>query len=319
MVLDETRNPTASYKDRGMTVAVSKAVEQGAKKTVTASSGNAAAALAAYSAAAGLQCVTFVEEVTTVGKLAQLSLYGANVIRVAGLESGEDPAVKMLRAACDNYHLYPCPSMGPFNPYQIEGPKTMSYEIVEQSGWTVPDWVFVPAGGGSGIGGNWKGYEDFTQLGFISSVPKMVVVQSTGCAPIVRAYERNMDPLRIVPWERPDSVATGLMDPYPWDGDLALHAIKKSHGQAIAVSNEEILHAQQQLAKYAGIFAEPSGATSLAGAINLLTAGRIDKSDHVVVEITGSGLKDPEIVMKSMPNIPLIKPSLEELRTVIKN
>ena len=123
----------------------------------------------------------------------------------------------MLRAACDNYHLYPCPSMGPFNPYQIEGPKTMSYEIVEQSGWTVPDWVFVPAGGGSGIGGNWKGYEDFTQLGFINSVPKMVVVQSTGCAPIVRAYERNMDPLRIVPWDRPDSVATGLMDPYPMD------------------------------------------------------------------------------------------------------
>ena len=143
MVLDETRNATASYKDRGMTVAVSKAVEQGQKTTVTASSGNAAAALAAYSAAAGLQCVTFVQEVTTVGKLAQLSIYGAKVIRVSGLESGEDPTVKMLRAACDRYHWYPCPSMGPLNPYQIEGPKTMSYEIIEQSEWAIPDWVFI--------------------------------------------------------------------------------------------------------------------------------------------------------------------------------
>ena len=156
-------------------------------------------------------------------------------------------------------------------------------------------------------------------MGFISSVPRMVVVQSTGCAPIVRAYEQNMDPLRIVPWDRPDSVATGLMDPYPWDGDLALQAIRESHGLAVAVSNEEILHAQRQLAKYAGIFAEPSGVTSLAGTINLLAAGRIDKSDHIVVEITGSGLKDSEAAMKSMPSIPLIKASLQELERAIKN
>lgn len=315
-LLDDTRNPTASFKDRPMTVGVSKAVELGYKTVVSASSGNAAAALSAYSAKSGLRCVTFVPEMASIGKLAQLTMYGAQVVKVRGLESGEDPTVKMLKAVCDRNNWYPCPSFGPMNPYQAEGPKTMSYEIIEGLGWEVPDWVFVPVGAGGALAGNWKGYLDFQSLGFIKSMPRMAAVQSSGCAPVIRAYEQGADPKNIEPWGMPDSVATGLMDPYPWDGDAALAGIRDSHGAAISVSNEEILEAQRRLAKLEGIFAEPSGVTSLAGLIKYRE--NVDKADCVVVEITGSGLKDPNVATQRMPEIPLIDASIQELDRMLK-
>lgn len=315
-LLDDSRNPTASFKDRPMTVGVSKAVELGYDTAVSASSGNAAAALSAYAAKAGLKCITFVPEMASPGKLAQLAMYGAKVVKVRGLELGEDPTVKMLKEVCDRYNWYPCPSFGPMNPYQAEGPKTMSYEIVEGLGWTTPDWVFVGVGAGGGLAGNWKGYRDFQELDFITGAPKMVAVQSTGCAPVVRAYEQGADPLKIVPWEKPDSVAAGLMDPFPWDGDAALAAVRGSHGTAAAVSNEEILEAQRILAKNEGIFAEPSGVTSLAGLIKLAQAGGVERSDNIVVEITGSGLKDPGVV--GLVDVPVIDASMQELERVLR-
>jgi threonine synthase len=317
-LLDDTRNPTSSFKDRPMTVGVSKAVELGYGTVVSASSGNAAAALSAYSAKAGLRCITFVPEMASGAKLAQLTMYGARVVRVRGLESGQDPTVKMLNEVCDRYGWYPCPSFGPLNPYQVEGPKTMSYEIVEGLGWTAPDWVFVPVGAGGALTGNWKGYLDFRELGFVNSLPRMVAVQSEGCAPVIRAFEQGDDPMKIKAWERPDSVATGLMDPFPWDGDAALKAVRESHGKAVSVSNEEILGAQRLLAKTEGIFAEPSGVTALSGLVKLVLANEIEPHDAIVVEITGSGLKDPNIVMKGMPEIPVIDASLEQLGQVLK-
>ncbi len=315
-LLDDTRNPTASFKDRPMTVGVSKAVELGYKTVVSASSGNAAAALSAYSAKAGLRCVTFVPEMASIGKLAQLTMYGAQVVKVRGLKSGEDPTVKMLKALCDRNNWYPCPSFGPMNPYQAEGPKTMSYEIIEGLGWEVPDWVFVPVGAGGALAGNWKGYLDFQKLGFIKSMPRMTAVQSSGCAPVIRAYEQGADPKNIAPWETPDSVATGLMDPFPWDGDAALVAIRSSHGAAVSVSNDEILEAQRKLAKLEGIFAEPSGVTSLAGLIKYRE--NVDRADCVVVEVTGNGLKDPNVATQRMPEIPIIDASIQELDRVLK-
>jgi threonine synthase len=317
-LLDDTRNPTASFKDRSMTVGVSKAVELGYMTVASASSGNAAAALSAYSAKAGLTCITFVPEMASSGKLAQLTMYGAKVVKVRGLPSGQDPTVTMLKEVCDRYNWYPCPSFGPMNPYQAEGPKTMSYEIVESLAWEAPDWVFVPVGAGGALTGNWKGYRDFQELDFIKSLPRMVAVQSTGCAPVTRAYEQGTDPLKIAPWERPDSVATGLMDSFPWDGDAALNAIRESHGTATAVSNDQILDAQRTLAKNEGIFAEPSGVTSLAGLIKLVGEGDVERPDNIVVEITGSGLKDPDIAMREMSKIPTINPSVQELERIIK-
>jgi threonine synthase len=317
-LLDDSRNPTSSFKDRPMTVGVSKAVELGYDTVVSASSGNAAASLSAYSAKAGLRCIAFVPEMTSSGKLAQLAMYGAMVVRVRELESGPDSTVEMLKAVCDWHDWYPCPSFGAMNAYQAEGPKTMSYEIVEGLKWTTPDWVLVGVGAGGGLAGNWKGYRDLQELGLISTLPRMVAVQSTGCAPVVRAYEQGADPLKITPWKKPDTIATGLMDPFPWDGDAALTAIRESHGTAVAVSNEEILQAQQILARNEGVFAEPSGVTSLAGLIKLAETGDIDHSETIIVEITGGGLKDLGFVMQAMDQVPLIGPSANELERVLK-
>jgi threonine synthase len=315
-VKDETKSPTASFKDRPMTVGVSKAVELGFDTTVSASSGNAAAALAAYSAKAGLACYTFVPEMASPGKIAQLNMFGAHVVRLRGLESGVDPTVTMLRLVCKRFGWYPCPSFALFNPYQAEGPKTMSYEIAEQLDWTTPDWVFAGVGSGALLAGNWKGYEELKQLGFVKSRPRMVAVQSTGCAPVVRAFEEKMDPHNIVPWEHPDSVATGLMDPLPWDGDAALKALHDSSGTAVKVTNEEIRDAQKTLAKTEGIFAEPSGVAVLAALTKLRSEGTIASNDRIVLEITGSGLKDLNMIGSA--EAPLIDPDIEALQKVLK-
>jgi len=317
-LLDDTRNPTGSFKDRPMTVGASKAVELGYKTVVSASSGNAAASLSAYAARAGLACIAFVPESASAGKLAQLTMYGATVVKVRGSESGEDPTVKMLLETCDRYNWYPCPSFGPMNPYQAEGPKTMAYEIAEGLHWKIPDWVFVPVGAGGALAGNWRGFKDFLHLDFIATEPRMVAVQPTGCAPVVRAYEDGVDAMKIGRWERPKSVAAGLLDPFPWDGDLALHAIRDSEGTAVAVSDEEVLEAQRLLAKREGIFAEPSGAASLAGLIALIKRGRVESSETVVVEITGGGLKDTNLTTQALPNVPTINPSLKEFEEILR-
>jgi len=311
---DETRNPTGSFKDRSMTVGVSKAIELGVKKTCTASSGNAAAALAAYSAKAGLGCYAFVLEEASIGKISQLQLYGAKVFRVKMIEEGVDPTVQMLKLVIESYGWYPCPSFGPFNPYQVEGPKTISYEIIEQLSWRVPDWIFVPTGSACLLTGIWKGLQDYHELGWIKELPKLVAIQSTGNAPFVRAFKEKMDPMNIEPWKNPKTVASGLMDPYPWDGDAGLMALKETNGLAEAVSDELILRAQRLLASMEGIFAEPSGAAGLAGLMKLLEDGVVDPSDEVVVLITGSGLKDPEVVRKMFTEPPTIKPNLKEFK-----
>jgi len=313
---DETRNPTGSFKDRSMTVGASKALEFGAKTVAIASSGNAAASLAAYSAKAELKCFAFVLESASLAKIAQIRLYGADVIRVKPIQEGKDPTVQTLRMVVEKYGWYPCPSFGPFNPYQVEGPKTMSYEIIEQLNWSLPDWIIIPVGSACLLTGVWKGFVDFQKIGFIDSLPKLAAIQSTGCAPLVRAFKEGKRPFEIKPWKRPHTIAGGLADVFPWDGDAALVALKNG-GTAEAVSDEEILKAQRLLASTEGLFAEPSGATSLAGLIRLLDEGIIRKDETVVVLITGSGLKDPEAVMKTIEEAPTIKPSTEELEELL--
>jgi threonine synthase len=309
---DETRNPTGSFKDRSMTVGVSKALEFGTKTVATASSGNAAASLAAYSAKAGLKCFAFVLEFASFAKIAQIRLYGADVVKVRTVEEGKDPTVQMLRMAVEKYGWYPCPSYGPFNPYQVEGPKTMSYEIIEQLNWSLPDWIIVPVGSACLLTGVWKGLTDFHKIGFIDSMPRLAAIQPTGCAPLVRAFKEGKRPFEIKPWKRPNTIAGGLADLLPWDRDAALVALRNG-GTAEAVSDEEILKAQRLLASTEGIFAEPSGVASLAGLIRLLDEGVVGKDETVVVLITGSGLKNPEAVMKSFEGVSTIKPSIEEL------
>lgn len=316
-IKDETRNPTWSFKDRPMTVGVSKANEQGSTTLASASSGNAAAALAAYCARAGFSCYCFVPDIAPMGKIAQLLLYGAKVVRLRGLHKGDDPTVKLLRDACAKYGWTPCPSFGPFNPYQAEGPKTLAYEIIEQLDWKVPDVIYVQVGGGGLLGGQWRGFTDFESLGLVKKHPRMVAVQATGCPPLVQAYQTNQDPFKIIPCSSPHSVAEGLCDPVPWDGDLALAAVRDSTGSALAVDDEPILHAQQLLAKYEGIFAEPSGVTGLAGLINQLESGAQDPSETILIEATGGGLKDQDVVIQRVSKPPVIDPDLKQLRNAL--
>jgi threonine synthase len=314
---DETRNPTASFKDRPMTVGVSKAREFGAKAVVVASSGNAAIAVAAYSAKAGIDCYAFVPAEAPAAKVAQLSMYGAHVIRAKAKGKG-DPCYKLMQMAWQRYGWVPLPSCGAFNPYQPEGSKTMSYEIVEQLGWHVPDRVIVPTGAGTLLSGNAKGYFEFEQLGFIKSVPHIVAIQAKGSAPLVKGFKEGTPPHEIPTWPNPNTIAGGLIDPYPWDADTAIPAIKRSKGTAEVVSDAQILEAEKLLAKHEGIFAEPSGAAGLAGLRKLLDAGTIERSDVVVVEVTGSGLKDTKAVMQLVKEPPTIEPELGQLEHLIK-
>lgn len=314
---DETRNPTGSFKDRSMTVGISKALEFNTKNVVIASSGNAAASLAAYSAKARLKCYAFVLEFASPSKIAQIHLYGATVARVKAVENGVDPTVQMLGMVVEKYGWYPCPSFGPFNPYQVEGPKTISYEVVEQLSWNVPEWVVVPVGSACLFAGVWKGFNDLHHLGFIESMPKFAAIQPRGCAPLVRAFKEGKGPFEIEPWEHPSTIAGGLADVFPWDGDAALTAFKETGGTAHAVSDNDILEAQRLLASTEGIFAEPSGVASLAGLAQLLNEGIIRRDETTVVLITGSGLKDPEVVMKTLNEVPIINPSIKEFEELI--
>ena len=222
----------------------------------------------------------------------------------------------MLRLVVEKYGWYPCPSFGPFNPYQVEGPKTMSYEIIEQLGWNPPDWILIPTGSGCLLTGVWKGLKDFQAVGLTDSTPNLAAIQSTGCAPLVRAYKEGKGPFEIEPWERPSTVAGGLADVFPWDGDAALVALRKG-GIAEAVSDEEILRAQGLLASSEGVFAEPTGVTALAGLIKLHEDGVVKRDETVVVLITGSGLKDPEVVTRTSGETPIINPSIEEFEKVL--
>ena len=296
---DETRNPTASFKDRAMAVGIAKAVEMRKKDVVIASSGNAAASLAAYSAAAGIRCHAFVPDDASVGKLAQLRLYGATTVQRKQEKEGEDATVMAMLETVEKSGYYPCPSFGPFNPYQVEGPKTMAYEIFEQMSWSSPDAIFIPTGSGCLAAGIWKGVNDFRQLGLIEELPKLVVVQPEGNQALVRAIRAHKRFGGIVPEAFPKSIASGLLDPFPWDGDAVLTGIRETKGAGVSASDAEIMEAVKDLAAYEGVFSEPSGAAGLAGLRKMLKDGMVKKDERAVVLVTGSGLKDPNIIADS--------------------
>ena len=297
---DDTRNPTASFKDRAMAVGSAKAVQLNKKDVAIASSGNAAASLAAYSAAAGMRCHAFVPPDAAAGKIAQLLLYGASITRCKQEKEGEDPTVRAMLEAVEEFGYYPCPSFGPFNPYQVEGPKTMVYELYEQRDWGDVDVILVPTGSGCLLTGIWKGLQDLKQLDLIGDYPRLVAVQPAGNRALVEAMRKGTTLEELVPEPYPESVAEGLLDPYPWDGDAVLTGVKKTKGTGVSVSDREILRSVRELAAYEGVFAEPSGAAGLAGLERLLSEGRIGGEEDVVVLVTGSGLKESDRVMEML-------------------
>jgi len=295
---DDTRNPTASFKDRAMAVGSAKAVELSKTDVATASSGNAAASLAAYSAGAGMRCHAFVPPDASAGKIAQLLLYGASIARCAQVKKGEDATVQAMLEAVDRFGYYPCPSFGPFNPYQVEGPKTIVYELCEQMDWEGLDAVLVPTGSGCLLTGIWKGLRDLRELDLITEYPSIIAVQPAGNQALVSAIRKGTTFDRIIPEPYPASIAGGLLDPYPWDGDAAMEGVRETHGGGVTVSDRDILRSVRELAAYEGIFAEPSGAAGLAGLGKLLSEGAIGRDERVAVLVTGSGLKEPERVIE---------------------
>ena len=314
----ELSNPSGSFKDRPISIGVSKAKELKVTTLTAASSGNAAAALATYGAKGGFEVVVFVPEHAPQGKIAQLSFLGAKVVRVSTVREGEDPTVVLFEKAFKKYGWTPSPSFGPYNPFQFEGTKSLGYEICEQLDWDVPDWILCNTGSGGLLAGTYQGFKDFMDLGFTTDIPKMVAIQPKECAPIVQSVIKKLAPFEFEDWEKsPNTIAGGLADPHPWDGNEALEAIYNSGGTASAVDEDSIERTQRWLAVLEGIFGEPSGTAAIAGLEKLLADGTIDPSDKIVIPITGSGFKDPEIILRETSIPAAINPDLKELETLL--
>jgi len=289
-IKDEGLNPTGSFKARGLSAAVTMARHFGLKKLAIPSAGNAASALAAYAAAAKLEAHIFMPKDVPAANRIECDYYGANVTLVDGLIS--DCARKVADLKKESFWE----KDGWFDvsttkePYRVEGKKTMGYEVAEQLGWKLPQGIIYPTGGGVGMLGMWKAFEEMETLGWIGSErPKMITVQSAGCAPIVKAWDEGRQESEM--WANAETLAAGLRVPKPYGDYLILDILKKSKGTAVAASDEEILEATRHWAKVEAIFAAPEGAASLVAYRKLRASGFFKPEDTVVLFNTGSGLK----------------------------
>ncbi|HEV8413161.1 MAG TPA: threonine synthase [Bryobacteraceae bacterium] len=284
-VKDEGLNPTASFKARGMTTAITMARELGIRKIAIPSAGNAASAAAAYAAAAGIEAHIFMPKDVPQANYIECQTLGAKVTLVDGLISD---CGRIVAERKDQEGWFDMSTLK--EPYRVEGKKTMGYEVAEQFDWELPDAIFYPTGGGVGMIGMWKAFEELEQLGWISSKPpKMIAVQAAGCQPIVRAFEQSA--ARSEFWQNASTVAAGLRVPKPLGDVLILNILRESGGTAIAISDQEILDAGRELASLEGIFAAPEGAACVTAARTLIANGFLKPADRIVLYNTGSGLK----------------------------
>jgi len=294
LIKDEGANPTDSFKARGMTAAVSMAKELGVKKLAAPSAGNAGGALAAYAARAGLESHIFVPQDTPSANILECQACGAHVTLVDGLISDCGRIVGERKEAEGWFEVSTLKE-----PYRIEGKKTMGLELAEQLGWRLPDAIFYPTGGGVGLIGMWKAFQELEALGWIGQKrPKMIAVQAAGCAPIVKAFEAGE---RSAPfWEGAHTVASGLRVPKALGDFLVLDALYASGGTAVAVTDEEMMQSGKTLAEQEGMFAAPEGAACVKALEKLLASGFLEATDECVVYNTGSGYKYLEAWKKAL-------------------
>lgn len=286
----EGANPTGSFKDRGMTVAVSIALRFRQRSVACASTGNTSASMSAYAARAGLRSLVFLPDgYVAPGKLLQAVAHGATIVRVRG---NFDDALKMLLSCRKELGVYVLNSV---NPYRIEGQKTVSFEIWEELG-EPPDFVVYPVGNAANISSGWKGFMELSKAGLAGSLPKMIGVQAEGAAPIAAAYAQGRE--TVEPVEKPETVATAIRIGRPLSWKKALRSIRGSGGLAVTVSDGEILRAQADLARMEGVFAEPAGAAPVAGLAKLVKEGFFKGDETIVAVATGHGLKDPSVKIK---------------------
>ena len=307
-VKNEGANPTGSFKDRGMTVGVSKAIEFGKKITTCASTGNTSASLAAYSARGNLKCVVFIPSgKIAYGKLAQALIFGAKVISIEG---NFDKALEIVFKISDGEGIY---LLNSINPYRLEGQKTIGFEIFDELNHT-PDRVILPVGNAGNISAIWKGFKEFYELGIAGEKPKMTGIQSEGSKPIVNMFKNKKE---YIPEKNPETIATAIRIGNPVSWKKAINAVYESNGYMESVSDEEILKAQKLLSRKEGIFVEPASASSIAGLIKLIDKGIIDKGEEIVCITTGNGLKDPNTVVDSCKN-EIIYAKEEDVENLIK-
>lgn len=308
-IKDDGLNPSGSSKDRASGVAVLKAIEAKAKVIACSSTGNAASSCACHAAHMGLPAVIFVPKRAPIGKLTQISLYGATLVIVDG---DYKAAFNLSKEAINKYHWYN--RNAAINPFMIEGKKTVSLEIAEQLNFKPTDWVVVSVGDGCTVGGVYKGFYELEKLGLINKVPKILGVQSKGCEPFVIA-SKNHEALKEAEENTiADSIAVGI----PRNPNKALRAIENSKGAWISVSDEHILEAMSLLGRKEGIFAEPAASASLAGLIEAVKEGIIDKSESVTIIVTGNGLKDPNNAQKAIVKPDLMEPNINKLDIYLK-
>lgn len=292
----EGLNPTGSFKDRGMVMAVAKAVEEGSTTIMCASTGNTSAAAAAYAARAGLHCIVLIPNNNiALGKLAQAMIYGAKVIAIEG---NFDRALEIVREITAKH---PITLVNSVNPYRIEGQKTAAFEICDQLG-EAPDVLAIPVGNAGNITAYWKGFKEYKELGKSGKLPKMIGFEAEGAMAIVKG-----EPIR-----EPETVATAIRigNPASWKG--AVNAAEESQGQINFVTDEEILDAYRQIAAKEGVFAEPASAASVAGVLKLHREGYFKGGETVVCVLTGNGLKDPNNAIDAVTSEPLVVPDTEE-------
>src|SRR5438132_4868240 len=289
-IKDEGKNPTGTFKARGMAAAISKAKELGITEVALPSAGNAGSAAAAYAAAAGIRAHIAVPRDVPPVNLVEMRMSGADVILIDGLIDDAGKAIHRQAAASEWFELATLKE-----PYRQEGKKTLGFELAEQGGWgadCLPDVIVFPTGGGTGIVGMWKAFEELGALGWIGpSRPKMVVVQSTGCAPLVRAFEEGADHAK--PWERAATIAAGIRVPSAIGDYLVLRAVRDSGGIAVAVGDDEIRVSQKEMARETGIYTSPEGAATWAALKTLRHRGFVGGGEDVVLFATAIGIKYP--------------------------
>jgi threonine synthase len=292
---EEGTNPTGSFKARGLALAVTMARHYGLRQLAIPSAGNAAGALAAYAAAAGIAAHIFMPRDVPFANYVEAIAYGANVTLVAGLIS-DCGRIVAERSKLEGW--FDISTLK--EPFRVEGKKTMGYELVEQLGWEYPDAVFYPTGGGVGLIGMWKAFAELEELGWVKTGkrPRMIAVQSSGCAPVAKAFDDGANSSEM--WPNAATFASGLRVPKPYGDSIMLEILRESHGIAVAIPDAEILASLRDWAKNEGLFLSPEGAAATAAYDRLLASGFLTPRDRVVLFNTGAGLKYTDVIAEAM-------------------
>jgi threonine synthase len=303
---DDGRLPTGTFKARGMSVAVSKLKELDVRRIAIPSAGNAAAALAAYGAKAGIEVCTVMPKDVPESNLKECVYMGAKVYLVDGLIGDAAEIVKKLSKNCGWFDISTNKQ-----PYRFEGYKAMALEMAEQFDWDLPDNIVFPTGGGEGVIGLWKGFKELIELGWIEKIPRLIVVQSTGCAPLVKAYT-NKEPEVKEAWKNAETIAAGLRVPHPYASYLVLRAIKETKGMAVAVDDKEIISSMKTLFKI-GIYACPEAASTLTASTKLTSEGILDPNEKTLLYLTGNAMKYFDVMQIERNGIPVLNRNANSL------